>query len=389
MHVLIIPSWYPDYSKDINGVFFREQALALRKNGCQVGVIYPKLRSLRNWRTVLDGGGIVYENDDGVETYRSYGVQWFISMPSGFKRLWVYHGLKLFKKYIKAHGMPDIVHVHSMLYAGLLACELKLLYGVPFVITEHSTEYARQLINPVDLLLARNIARNAAANFAVSTCFSNLLDELVPCSHPWRVLPNIVSQIFLDYPLKQKASHQSFNFINIAMMSDKKKQKNILIAFAKVFGNSENITLTIGGDGPEMPQLKELSRTLGVSDRVCLPGSLSRQQVLDLMVVSDAFVLSSQYETFGVVVIEALALGLPVIATRCGGPESIVRDEDGLLIPIEDISSLAIAMKTIYDNRLKYNAEEIRTACSDRYSEKSVAEQLKTIYAEIVGEKCN
>ena len=107
------------------------------------------------------------------------------------------------------------------------------------------------------------------------------------------------------------------------------------------------------------------------------------------MADSDAFVLSSQYETFGVVVIEALALGLPVIATRCGGPESIVRDEDGLLIPIEDISSLAIAMKTIYDNRLKYNAEEIRTACSDRYSEKSVAEQLKTGYAEIVGGKCN
>jgi glycosyltransferase involved in cell wall biosynthesis len=310
-------------------------------------------------------------------------------MPSGFKRLWVYHGLKLFKKYIKAHGMPDIVHVHSMLYAGLLACELKLLYGVPFVITEHSSEYARQLINPVDLLLARNIARNAAANFAVSTCFSNLLDELVPCSHPWRVLPNIVSQIFLDYPLKQKASHQSFNFINIAKMSDIKKQKNIITAFAKVFGNSENITLIIGGDGPEMPQLKELSRTLGISDRVCLPGILSRQQVLEFMADSDAFVLSSQYETFGVVVIEALALGLPVIATRCGGPESIVRDEDGLLIPIEDISSLAIAMKTIYDNRLKYNAEEIRTACSDRYSEKSVAEQLKTIYAEIVGEKCN
>ena len=53
MHVLIIPSWYPEYPEDVRGCFFREQALALQKYGCKVGVIYPQLRSLKNWKSKI------------------------------------------------------------------------------------------------------------------------------------------------------------------------------------------------------------------------------------------------------------------------------------------------------------------------------------------------
>ncbi|MFX4528015.1 glycosyltransferase family 4 protein, partial [Acinetobacter baumannii] len=75
MHILILPSWYPNFKGDINGSFFREQALALKENGNKVGVIYPQIRSLRDIKGIfIKPYGCHVENDDGVLTLRWHSV---------------------------------------------------------------------------------------------------------------------------------------------------------------------------------------------------------------------------------------------------------------------------------------------------------------------------
>jgi len=167
-------------------------------------------------------------------------------------------------------------------------------------------------------------------------------------------------------------------------MTEKKCQVNILHAFSKIAKANPNIYLTLGGDGPVRSQLEQLAQNLDLIDKVKFTGMLSREQVVAEMAAADAFVLSSRYETFGVVVIEALALGKPVIATRCGGPESIVRKEDGILIPVDDVDALAAAMIEIVENRKDYDPAEIRKACSVRFSEAAIAKRLMNIYANVV-----
>ena len=100
-----------------------------------------------------------------------------------------------------------------------------------------------------------------------------------------------------------------------------------------------------------------------------------------------AFVLSSQHETFGVVLIEALAQGLPLIATRCGGPEDIINKDNGLLVPINDVDRLAEAMFSIYNNYEKYDPEKLREHCKEEYSEKSISLKLIEIYQETLRSK--
>ncbi len=95
---------------------------------------------------------------------------------------------------------------------------------------------------------------------------------------------------------------------------------------------------------------------------------------------SDAFVLASRHETFGVVFIEALSQGLPVIATRCGGPNSTVTPENGLLVPTENIGALAGALVELYENRSRYNAAVLRENCLNEYGEHSVIGQIKAQY---------
>ena len=94
----------------------------------------------------------------------------------------------------------------------------------------------------------------------------------------------------------------------------------------------------------------------------------------------DVFVLPSLYETFGVVLIEALAAGKPVIATRCGGPESIVNDENGLLVAPANSDALGRAMRQMVEAIDRFNKDIIRSDCIARFSRQAVIEQLGRVY---------
>ena len=99
----------------------------------------------------------------------------------------------------------------------------------------------------------------------------------------------------------------------------------------------------------------------------------------------DCFVLPSRYETFGVVYIEAMACGKPVIAVKNGGPDDFVNDFNGILIESEDIEALADAMNYIALNYKHYDSYEISGYVRNQFSEETIAKKLETVYKEILG----
>ena len=121
-----------------------------------------------------------------------------------------------------------------------------------------------------------------------------------------------------------------------------------------------------------------------MSEQVEFLGKLTREQVKNQMLNSDAFVLSSEYETFGVVLVEALALGKPIIATKCGGPESIVSKEVGYLVEKNSIDNLAKAMRDLIETYSQFEARQIREYCAIEFSEEAVVKKLEIIYTDIL-----
>lgn len=387
MRLILIPSWYPAFKGDIHGSFFREQALALKRHGHDVAVIDVKLQSPKSWKTwrsILSAKTV--EVDEGLVTFRHNGINWFPKIPRLRQRWWLRSGIKLFKGYVSKHGNPDVIHAHAIFDGGLLAKAISDKYGIPFVITEHSSAFARDQIDQEQRHIAQQVALSAARRFAVSDAFCNFLRlNLGVTTLTWEEMPNVVSQRFVDAdaPLPHEKDEQ-FTFLNIAHLTENKAVNNLISAFANGFGHDSNAVLRIGGDGVERPRLEAQAHELGIAERVEFLGALSRQKVLAEMSNANIFVLSSRYETFGVVVIEALALGLPVIATECGGPESIVRKQDGLLVPSEDVPALAEAMKKMHANYDDYDPVEIRSACLERYSENTIARRLSKVYQEVI-----
>ncbi|MEH6552225.1 MAG: glycosyltransferase [Pseudomonadales bacterium] len=387
MHILVIPSWYPNRAGDIGGSFFRTQALALKNYGHKVGVITVQLRSPRQWKSIVRGPfGIVDELDEGIPTKRYLATNWFVRTPYFLDRVWLNYGLKLYESYVNEFGVPDVIHAHSMLYGGYLAGRLSQLYDIPLVVTEHSSFYARDLMSTRQLELARNVSALASATLAVSQSLAEMLArKLGQARGFWSEAPNIVDDTFLHYELpKALDSSGSFCFFGLALLDENKGTNYLIEAFTLAFRGTSNVLLKIGGDGPYRKTLELLVDELGISDQVVFTGMLSRADVVSEMSSSNVVVISSLYETFGVVAIEALALGRPVIATRCGGPESIVQSGDGILVPPGNAEALSEAMLEMFHNSGDYSAEKIRENCRARYSSTVIAGRLSKLYEGLV-----
>jgi glycosyltransferase involved in cell wall biosynthesis len=153
-----------------------------------------------------------------------------------------------------------------------------------------------------------------------------------------------------------------------------------LRAFAAAFRYNPAISLRIGGEGPLRHDLEQLATQLGIAKQVTFLGKLNREQVLNEMLNCDAFVLSSNYETFGVVLIEATACGKPVIAISGSGPDCIVKPLNGVLVPPQDITALSTALQLMQSQIGQFDSNLIREDCLLRFGARSLTEQLITIY---------
>lgn len=382
LHILIIPSWYPAFEGDIGGSFFREQAHALKKAGNKVGVIYPQFRSITDIKGIYSKPyGIEYINDQGLPTYKYH----HLAVPKIYsirRARWVGYGLKLFDEYTKQFGLPDIIHVHSSVHAGHIALEIKSRYSIPYVVTEHSSSFARGMIKKNELLILKNIITSSDYNIAVSQPFCNLLNRTFKVKS-WNYIPNIVNNAFFNED--NEVSTKTFKYLSVSFLSENKAIDNLIKAFSFVSNEVPNAILYIGGDGEQRSKLEQLVKDLNLEDKVIFLGKLSRERVKLEMARSSVFVLPSRYETFGVVLVEALALGKPVIATKCGGPESIVNNKVGTLVEVDNIEELSKAMLNAYTDYNKYKSEDIRQYCIDNFSEEAVTAKLTEIYYSVVG----
>jgi glycosyltransferase involved in cell wall biosynthesis len=385
VRICIIPSWYPTAADPVSGVFFQEQAMSLQRAGHDVAVLFPEVASVRDrLRGAPASVGITVGAEDGLPVYRASGARALPTTQLTFGRLWVRLGLRLFERYAAEHGKPDVVHAHSALPAGLCAMEIERRHGVPFVLTEHSTAYARGALRPWQLRRAGQAFAAASQRVVVSPALGDVLEFTVgDAALPWRWVPNMVDErFFAEAPASAKSD--GVTFLTVGNLHPKKGHADLLRAFALAFPGRPDIRLRIAGEGSQRDRLVSLARELDIASRVAFLGAVSRERVREEMAAADAFVLPSHVETFGVVVIEALASGLPVVVTASGGPESIVTDADGLVVEPGDPPALAAALVSMCDRLGEYDAHDMRARCRSRFGEAAVVAAIESVYAAVL-----
>lgn len=385
IHVLVMPSWYPTEEQPINGIFFKEQSQNLHKLGVKVGIIYPEIRwfpefNIHNF--IKNHFQIKEYIEDGIPTIRLHGWNKFPKFPKkqGINRANEF--TKLAEKYIKKHGKPDIIHAHSVLWGGYGAMLVSRKYDIPYIITEHLSSCIKIKQSDWKDFYVRQAFLNSEKVFAVSSSFAHKLQKYCE-NKKIEIMHNPVNLQDFCLPKERRGEHP-FTFLTVGFLKKIKGIDILINAFHNAFSNNNDIKLRIGGEGIEKKNLAKLVSTLHLDSQVEFLGRLSRKQVSCEMKNSNIFVLPSRFETFGIVLIEALASGTPVVATKCGGPEDIVNNKVGRLIETNNVEELSKALKYMYENYYKFDSNEIRKYVSNNFSNMALSNKLLNTYKQIL-----
>lgn len=386
MRVLILPSFYPTDDEPNRGIFFQQQAQLCVREDIEIHVVYNELRSLKKLKLLKN-----LKNFFQVRAYQEKNLlvyrrhSWNL-IPTHYKsgqEAWIKASFKLFKKYIAKYGLPDIIHVQSAFAAGKLIDLIHQKYGIPYFINEHASSVKHGMFSEEHVQGLKKYYSNAYCVVAVSDPFKNLIAErfFVDQSHI-RVIPNFINTDFFDPGTISDSKGQSAHFLIVCFLERKKALDRLIDTFYENFKGNKSIKLAIGGDGPMKPLLMEQIEKYKLQDQITLLGALSQQQVRDEMKRCSSFVLPSHVETFGVVLIEAMAMGKPVVATISGGPEDFVTAETGLLVEntFEGVKDGLLKMSGTFN---QYKAADIRKYVLDNFSGQAVSQRVVDLYREI------
>lgn len=382
--LLILASWYPSKASWVTGIFIQDQAQVLSR-AYDVVVLVP---TFVGWRDVTRGKFFPksqVEHRDGIKIYREE----ILVPPKMFFRLWTRFFARLarrtFAKVLTTWGKPDIIHAHVILPGGWLAVNLGREYAIPVVLTEHSGPFSMNLRSEAQRRVVRETLNQVNCVVAVSPALARQVHAFYPAVDI-DIVGNVIMTDFFT-PLKVTPAEKPRSkkrFLSVALLYEGKGMHYLIKAIQLLVQRGvTSFELIIGGEGPTRHRLEEMAKELGLSDRCHFLGMLTRSEAKYWMRHCDVFVLSSLGETFSVVLCEAMACGKPVIATRCGGPEFVVKPETGFLVEAANPVALAEAMDKFISDRVVFDSDIIRRSIVTRFGEESFLRNISAIYEQL------
>lgn len=388
--ILVIPSWYPPDG----GYFFREHSEAIEKMGWKTDLLVTRLVGIR--KIVKHGPSVLrrysVKEEGRLRVARSVYLKW----PGSEKRNiqgWARKTARMYSRYEKQYGTPDLILAHSVTWAGYAAFLIGSEHDVPYLIVEHrsffvwNSESARLMVKPFYIPFFKKAYTHCQKLVLVSDSQRKGIEALVPSAvKRIVVIPNMIQEDMFLPPEKPRGG-DPFTFIWAGRLEHVKGVDLLFEAVNLLAARSNrDFSIRLAGKGSLREELEVHAKRLGIADRVVFLGRLSREEMQVEMQGADCFVLPSRFEAFGVVLIEAMATGLPVIATRSGGPDFLINHETGLLVECEDMEGLAGAMEEVMDHVDDYPGEKIRALTLSRFGESRVMEQYNRLFLRLTAE---
>ena len=385
--VVVLPSFYPMEFNYIRGGFFEEQTALIKRQLIDVAVVFNEDRSLKSFsfrklKYIHFQRQLKIEN--GVPVLRR--LSWNL-IPTKFelgRKIWIRRAIKLVEFFIKEVATPGIFHVHCAFNAGFVALYLKKKYDIPYIITEHSTLFALTQFTAKQKEKVAEVYRHATKVIVVSKPFKMLLADKIGLQEDLiAVLPNFIDTEYFKPFSTAKHPEGSKIIFTVCHHDHKKRLDRLIDAFKLVLKEYPDWKLVIGGKGRLTSSLIAKVKKMGLAANITFSGFLAKQEVREHMNRAAIFVLPSDVETFGVVLIEAMAMGLPVVSTKSGGPEDIVTEMTGLLVE-KEVTSLAEGICTVINNRYRYDSQLIRQHVLDNFSGPVLSEKYIRLYGDCI-----
>ncbi len=361
MKVLFLTPWYPSKKDEMSGLFVRKHVEAVRAQGVEVRVIFAE-----SWR----------------ETVR----QWKALRREG----WI----------------PDVVQLNVIQKQGLLALWLKKRYGIPYVIVEHWSGYLPEngmfkRLSAIKKRIYRRIAAQAEQVLCVSQRLQQAMQDCGIRAQQWGLIDNVVDGFFFEKVESKKTEVESRKtkveskktkveskktLLHVSCFDERAKNVKGLLRAAKMLSEKrQDWKLVLVGTGVDYTDVRAFADTLDIPEGLLeWTGELTPSEVAERMHEADALVLSSRYETYGVVLAEAAAAGLPILSTPVGIAENVAN----LIVPQEIAQNkpgrMAEFMETIlWGQEVRVKSQKLKVESKkseERFSADFIGKKLKKSY---------
>ena len=354
MKVLFLTPWYPSKKDEMSGLFVRKHVEAVRAQGVEVRVIF-------------------------AESWRETGRQWKALRREG----WI----------------PDVVQLNVIQKQGLLALWLKKRYGIPYVIVEHWSGYLPEngmfkRLSAIKKRIYRRIAAQAEQVLCVSQRLQQAMQDCGIRAQQWGLIDNVVDGFFFEKVESKKTKVESKKtkvesrktLLHVSCFDERAKNVKGLLRAAKMLSEKrQDWKLVLVGTGVDYTDVRAFADTLDIPEGLLeWTGELTPSEVAERMHEADALVLSSRYETYGVVLAEAAAAGLPILSTPVGIAENVAN----LIVPQEIAQNkpgrMAEFMETIlWGQEVRVKSQKLKVESKkseERFSADFIGKKLKKSY---------
>lgn len=379
MHVLFLASYYPNRVRKTVGSFVRRHAITIGEFST------ISILAIEKDETIDEPFEIVYSVDQGNPTYIVYyrdirsiipllgPVRTFLNSFSALKTC--------IGRIKKESGDFDFVHLNICYSLGLLAIYLKFFQRKCYLFTEHSSLFLNGNVKTFPkykVFLIRYIFKFASGLSTVSDYLGNSIVRL-GYAKSYVVIPNIVPVDTFRVGPSRTGSKPCF--IHVSNLIQLKGCEQMLEACKILADKGADFRfIIIGGTGAELNRLTRMSDTLELSKMVDFTGEVDSNTVAQYMRDADFFLMNSEFETFCLVMMEAMACGLPVIAPDNTVFSENINSERGLLMPDRSAKSIANAVSHMMEHSREYNRNKIRDYVVNKYTEESVGLKFLEFY---------
>jgi len=378
-----------------SGVYVKNIAENLVKNGNKVCVIMPE--NTTKIEKILDVKihPVFFKNKEMIEGQLSFNFPCFDPHPRSSMNFihltdeQVEEYEKAFREAIEEEikeFKPDVIHSGHIWIISSIATK----YDIPVIITCHGSDimgynesnrfhnYANDAANGCKKIIA--ISKHNKE--VLENTYTNKKDDIIIIPNGYN--PNMFYREKCNKQdiLKSLKIYKEFSkIVCFAGRLAKNKGVDILLNSAKIY-EKENVLTLIVGHGSEYNELFPLKEKLGLKNVVFL-GDKTQEELRKIYSISDVCAVPSREEAFGLVALEALACGVPVVATRQGGIPDFINEKVGILVQKENVQELAEAINKILNEEIKFDEEVLQNYARNNYSEELLINKLLDLYKEV------
>jgi glycosyltransferase involved in cell wall biosynthesis len=285
------------------------------------------------------------------------------------------------KKYVSDNGKPAFFHLHVAMKAGLTALWAKIKYNIPYLLTEHWGGYLDEAVPNINdyNFIYRHYWKKIICGAAASSFVSDYLQNFMINKYGIRntqVIPNVVNTAIF-YPAEKRTVGKA-RFIHVSTMVYQKNPEAILQALSLL---KDELEFELYLYGPVTAMQKQLIDKLRLHDKVLLKGEVPQDELSKSMQQCDALILYSRFETFGCVLIEANACGIPVIVSELEVFHEIIEEGiNGIFAPGENPAALAEKLRQFIEQKANFDAALIAKTAAEKYNYEKTGRQFFELY---------